>query len=285
MNETLDETDYSELRQTACLTIAGSDSGGNAGVQADLRAFHAFGVHGCTVFTALTAQNPFGVNAAVAVAPEFVSQQFDAVIDLYDIRAMKSGMLATAANVEVVAERFSLYPRIIRIADPVMIATSGVPLLEEDAFELLKDKLLPNASLITPNIPEALTLADRKDQPDDLGALAKDLAQRFQCPVLLKGGHGAKAAATDFLADGHSLYRISTPVVESPQSTHGTGCSFSAAIAASAACGRSLIDAVVEGKAFVYETIRTSISVGDSVAVLGIVQKIPVDQVVVKEEK
>ncbi|MBR4172107.1 MAG: bifunctional hydroxymethylpyrimidine kinase/phosphomethylpyrimidine kinase [Kiritimatiellae bacterium] len=285
MNETIDETDYSELRQAACLTIAGSDSGGNAGVQADLRAFHSFGVHGCTVFTALTAQNPFGVNAAVAIAPEFVSQQFDAVIDLYDIRAMKSGMLATAANVEVVAERFSLYPRIIRIADPVMIATSGAPLLEEDAVELLKDKLLPNASLITPNIPEAMALADRKEKPDDLGALAKELAQRFQCPVLLKGGHDAKAAAEDLLADGHSLYRISTPIVESPLSTHGTGCSLSAAIAASAACGRSLLDAVVEGKAFVYETIRTSISVGDSVAVLGIVKKIPVDQVVVREEK
>lgn len=280
MNELNETQDFREIRKAACLTIAGSDSGGNAGVQADLRAFHCFGVHGCTVLTALTAQNPFGVDAAIAVSPEFVQQQLQAVLEPYTINALKTGMLATAEVAEAVAETLALHPRITKVVDPVMVATSGPPLLEDDAIALVREKLLPAASLMTPNIPEAEILADgsKIDSWDGMVGTAKRLADRYGCAVLLKGGHGT-LPAQDALFDGKTLYRISTPIVEDPISTHGTGCSLSAAIAASAACGDSLLDAVIAGKAYVYEAIRTGILVGEAASVMGTPKRIPVEDV------
>ena len=138
-----------------CLTIAGSDSGGNAGVQADLRAFHAYGLHGCTAFAALTAQNPFGVSAIHAVPPDFVAAQLDAVLGVYNIRALKTGMLADAAAIEVVADRIARHSEIAKVVDPVMVATSGAKLISDDAVATLTARLLPCATLITPNLPEA----------------------------------------------------------------------------------------------------------------------------------
>ena len=133
-----------------CLTIAGSDSGGNAGVQADLRAFHAYGLHGCTVFAALTAQNPGGVSAIHAVPADFVAAQLDAVLGVYEIRALKTGMLADPAAIEVVADRLAAHPEIAKVIDPVMIATSGARLVSDDAVAVLTKRLLPLATLVTP---------------------------------------------------------------------------------------------------------------------------------------
>ena len=129
-----------------CLTIAGSDSGGNAGVQADLRAFHAYGLHGCTAFAALTAQNPFGVSAIHAVPPDFIAAQLDAVLGVYAIRALKTGMLADAAAIEVVADRIARHPEIAKVVDPVMVATSGAKLISDDAVATLTARLLPCAT-------------------------------------------------------------------------------------------------------------------------------------------
>ena len=142
------------------LTIAGSDSGGNAGVQADLRAFHCYGLHGCTAFAALTAQNPDGVRAIMPVPPDFIAAQLDAIFEMYAVRALKTGMLGTAEAIEAVASRLRTRPRVKKVIDPVMVATSGARLLAEDAVEAMKQLLLPLATIITPNLPEAEVLLD-----------------------------------------------------------------------------------------------------------------------------
>ncbi len=276
-----EELDYATIRQSAALTIAGSDSGGNAGVQADLRAFHTFGVHGCTVFTALTAQNPFGVQDILLPDPGFVGCQIDAVLETYGVMALKTGMLAAPEIIEVVADRLAMNSRIPAVIDPVMVATSGARLLQEDAEAVLKTKLLPLAYLITPNLPEAEALADAPAA--DPAELARRLSDRYGCSVLVKGGHSEAHPAEDFFFDGSDLYRISTPVIEDPLSTHGTGCSLSAAITASAACGHTMLDAVIDGKAYVYESIRTAVHVGEVCTVLGMPKRIPVEAVQVKK--
>jgi len=280
---TSDENDMNGRRLVAALTIAGSDSGGNAGVQADLRAFHVFGIHGCTVFAALTAQNPFGVRAIVTADAEFVAAQLDAVLEVYGITALKTGMLSSPEVIETVADRLVGQNRILKVVDPVMVATSGARLLQDDAIDMLKRRLLPLASLITPNLPEAEVLLGRPVATRQAMAdAARELAETFGCAVLVKGGHGTGVCAEDLLFDGVSLVRLSTSRIEEPLSTHGTGCSLSAAITASLACGNSLADAVVAGKAYVYEAIRTGVLVGETVAVLGTPTRIPVDCVTVE---
>ena len=271
---------FEEIRRTVALTIAGSDSGGNAGIQADLRAFHVFGVHGCTVLAALTAQNPFGVRGILAAGADFIAMQIDAVLEAYSVNALKTGMLATPDVIEAVADRLLPYSRILKVFDPVMVATSGARLLQDDAVDVLKAKLLPLATLITPNLPEAEVLTGRAVTTlDEAVAAAKELAGMFGCAVLVKGGHGAWADAEDILFDGETLYRISTPRIDAPLSTHGTGCSFSAAVTAALACGKGLLDAVVDGKAYVYESIRTGVWVGEASAVLGTPARLPVETV------
>ena len=279
-----DEIDFSCMRKATALTIAGSDSGGNAGVQADLRAFHVFGVHGCTVFTALTAQTPFEVQAVALPDPDFVGAQLDAVLGVYDVLALKTGMLANAANIEVVADRLSSYSRISRIVDPVMVATSGAKLLEDDAVAAMKEKLLPLAALITPNLPEAAELSGRREvTADEMPEVARELADLYGAAVLIKGGHCKERAAEDIFFDGAQMYRLTTPLVEDPLSTHGTGCSLSAAITASAAVGKSPLDAVIAGKAYVYEAIRTGVQIGEVCTVMGTPAQIPVEAVRVEE--
>ena len=271
---------YGEMRRTVALTIAGSDSGGNAGIQADLRAFHVFGVHGCTVLAALTAQNPFGVRGILAAGADFIAMQLDAVLEAYSVNALKTGMLATPDVIEAVADRLLPYSRILKVFDPVMVATSGARLLQDDAVDVLKDRLLPLATLITPNLPEAEVLTGKAVATlDEASAAAKELAGMFGCAVLVKGGHGAWADAEDLLFDGETLYRVSTPRIDAPLSTHGTGCSFSAAVTAALACGKNLLDAVVDGKAYVYESIRTGVRVGEASAVLGTPARLPVEAV------
>ena len=271
-------------RQMVALTIAGSDSGGNAGIQADLRTFHKFGVHGCTVITALTAQNPFEVRSVVVPEAAFVGDQLDVVLGTYSIGALKTGMLAMPEVIEVVADRLMCHERIAKVFDPVMVATSGAKLLADDAAEVLRNRLLPLASLITPNLPEAgillgRTVATREEQAE----AARALSDTFGCAVLVKGGHGVGDCAEDALYDGERMVMLSSPRIDDPLTTHGTGCSLSAAIVASLACGRTLVEAVVEGKAYVYGAIREGMNVGEAVAVLGVPEKLPIAEIKVED--
>ena len=269
---------FENMRQSVALTIAGSDSGGNAGIQADLRAFHVFGVHGCTVLAALTAQNPFGVRAILTADAEFVAQQLDAVLEVYAVNALKTGMLSSPDVIGIVADRLQCQSRILKVFDPVMVATSGARLLQDDAVEILKNRLLPLATLITPNLPETEVLSGRRvTTRTEMAAAARALSDTFGCATLIKGGHGTGVCAEDVLFDGETLNLLSTPRIDSPLSMHGTGCSLSAAITASLACGRSLIDAVAEGKAYVYEAIRTGAYVGEQAAVLGTPKRLPLE--------
>lgn len=259
----------SQKSSGCCLTIAGSDSGGNAGVQADLRAFHAYGLHGCTVFAALTAQNPFGVSAIHAVPADFVGAQLDAVLGTYDIRALKTGMLAEPEVIEIVADRLAKHPEIAKVVDPVMIATSGAKLISDAAIDVLKTQLLPLATLMTPNIPEAEVLCGRSASAREL---AKDLHGRFGCAVLVKGGHGEGPDAVDVLYDGRDFCEFTMPRIENPVSTHGTGCSLAAALAAELTLGHDLATAVTGAKRYVYKAIGNSHLVGKGCGVLGFVE-------------
>ena len=260
-----------------CLTIAGSDSGGNAGVQADLRAFHAYGLHGCTVFAALTAQNPHGVSAIHAVPADFVAAQLDAVLGVYDIRGMKTGMLSDPAAIEVIADRLAAHPEIAKVIDPVMIATSGARLVTDETMAAIEKTLLPLATIMTPNLPEAEVLcgfasdssASRAADSSRARELASRLHEKFGCAVLVKGGHGTGATAVDVLFDGKSFEEFSMPWIENPVSTHGTGCSLAAALAAEFALGRGVSDAVRGAKAYVHDAIAGSYLVGKDCGVLG----------------
>ncbi len=261
-----------------CLTIAGSDSGGNAGVQADLRAFHAYGLHGCTVFAALTAQNPFGVSAIHPVPADFVAAQLDAVLGVYSIKALKTGMLADPASIEVIAERLSEHPEIAKVIDPVMIATSGAKLVSDETVEIIKEMMLPLATLITPNLPEAEVLAGvcgdgRAANVEWAEQLGRRLYEKFGCAVLVKGGHGDNSAAVDVLFDGHGIERFGAPWIANPVSTHGTGCSLAAALAAEFALGRGVSAAVKGAKDYVHKAIEGSYYVGPDCGVLGFVEK------------
>jgi len=262
-----------------CLTIAGSDSGGNAGVQADLRAFHAYGLHGCTVFAALTAQNPFGVSAIHAVPSDFVAAQLDAVLGVYSIKALKTGMLAGPVSIEIVADRLAQHPEIAKVIDPVMIATSGAKLVSDDAMDVIKAKLLPLATIITPNLPEAETLAgvSGKGRAADVAwaeELGRRLHDKFGCSVLVKGGHGANSAAVDVLFDGQNIAEFEASWIANPISTHGTGCSLAAALASELALGRGISAAVRGAKDYVHQAIAASYFVGPSCGVLGFVKNV-----------
>ena len=262
------------------LTIAGSDSGGNAGVQADLRVFHDHSLHACTVFTAMTAQNSFGVAAIHPLPPDFIALQLDAVLDCYSIRALKTGMLHNADAIATVASRLERYPNIIKVIDPVMIATSGANLIDERAVDALTTKLLPLADVITPNIPEAEVLSSTPHRPScqvDLPyikALARTLRDKFGASILVKGGHGAGGESCDVLAarglDSEEVFAL--PRIENPVSTHGTGCSLASALASRLALGDTLSDAVRNAKLYVHHAIAASYLVGENCGVLGFVR-------------
>jgi hydroxymethylpyrimidine/phosphomethylpyrimidine kinase len=239
------------------LTIAGSDSSGGAGIQADLKTFTVLGVYGASVLTALTAQNTRGVSAIHPVPPKFVAQQIDAVAADLKIGATKTGMLNDRATVLAVVEgvrRHRLNPLVV---DPVIVATSGDMLLEPDAVDAVRRELLPLADVITPNLAEAARLlgATAAASVDEMETQARALLALGPKAVLLKGGHGDGAEAVDVLvmrdaAPMHfALGRIATP------NTHGTGCTMSAAIAAYLAKGESLADAVQGAKSFVHAAL------------------------------
>jgi len=235
------------------LTIAGSDSSGGAGIQADLKTFAAFGVYGASVLTALTAQNTRGVVAVDAVAAGFVMAQLEAVLSDLEVGAIKTGMLANAAIVGAVADRLRVERDRPIVVDPVMVATSGHVLLEPDAVDALKRQLLPQAFLVTPNLPEAARLLGVDEAVTEAQAVTQARALlNFGCTaVLLKGGHGAGNEAVDILCDGAGIERIVRPRIDA-RNSHGTGCTLSAAIVALLALRVGLREAVARAKQFVW---------------------------------
>lgn len=241
------------------LTIAGSDSGGGAGIQADLKTFAALGVHGTSAITCLTAQNPKGVLGIQAARPEIVRQQIEAVFAELPPAAVKTGMLFSTAIIHVVTEWFRASQRPPLVVDPVMVATSGAVLLKPSAIRALTGELLPLATLITPNLHEAELLLGRKLlSVEDLRSAARELQRRFGCAVLAKGGHlTGLREAVDLFFDGQTELLLSAPFVRGV-STHGTGCTYSAAITAHLARGLPLPPAVFAAKEFITRAIAGS---------------------------
>jgi hydroxymethylpyrimidine/phosphomethylpyrimidine kinase len=249
------------------LTVAGSDSGGGAGIQADLKTFSAFQVFGMSVLTAVTAQNSVGVTGVHNLPPEFVTLQLDAVLDDFGADAVKVGMLSTAGIIRAVAGRLRMQGQTPIVLDPVMIAKSGDPLLQPEARAALIEAMLPIATVVTPNLHEASVLADLPVATEsDMEEAARRIHARGPRHVLVKGGH-LKDSATDILYDGRAVTRFPAPRLES-SNTHGTGCTYSAAIAAGLAHGRPLTTAIGEAKAYVTAAIREGFQVGRGVGAL-----------------
>ena len=249
------------------LTIAGSDSGGGAGIQADLKTFSAFRVFGMSVITAVTAQNSLGVQGVENLPPAFVAQHLRSVLEDFGADAAKCGMLSTAPIIEAVATELTSHRIEKLVVDPVMVAKSGDQLLQPEARAALADRILPLALLVTPNLPEAEVLAGiRVAEPEDMEEAARRIHLMGPRYVLVKGGH-LKGDATDLLWNGRDFTRFSTPRIDS-QNTHGTGCTFSAAIAAGLARGQALGDAIRSAKAYVTRAIREGFQAGRGVGQL-----------------
>jgi hydroxymethylpyrimidine/phosphomethylpyrimidine kinase len=240
-----------ESRVPAVLTIAGSDSSGGAGLQADLKTFTVLGVYGASVVTALTAQNTRGVQDVLPVASSFVTRQLDSVLDDLNVTAAKTGMLATAEIVQAVAVRMGARPDIPLVVDPVMVATSGDALLAENAIDAYRSRLLARAALVTPNLPEAARLLGEPEARSVEVCVRQAKAfSRFGCAAtLIKGGHGADPEVVDVLCDGGEIVLFRHPRIAT-LNTHGTGCTLSAAIAARLAVGVPLRTAIGEAIAF-----------------------------------
>jgi hydroxymethylpyrimidine/phosphomethylpyrimidine kinase len=249
------------------LTIAGSDSGGGAGIQADLKTFSAFRVYGASVLTAITAQNSIGVHGVVNLPPEFVARQLDVVLGDIGADAAKTGMLSTAPIIRAVADRMRAHGLRRLVVDPVMVAKSGDPLLEPDARAALVEAILPLALVVTPNLPEAAALAEFPVATlEEMEAAARRIHTLGPAWVLVKGGH-LKDDPVDLLFDGRTVTRLSAARVNTPH-THGTGCAYSAAIAAGLARGQGVPDAVAEAKRYVTAAIRAGFALGRGVGTL-----------------
>ena len=243
------------------LTIAGSDSGGGAGIQADLKVFFALGCHGTSAITALTAQNTVGVTGIHDVPPDFVVTQIEAVVDDLPVAAAKTGMLSSPGIVRAVAGAVAKYD-IPLVVDPVFISKHQDQLLAHDAIDALKEELFPVATIVTPNLFEAGGLVRREVQTlAEMEAAARELHSLGPGAVLVKGGHLSDEDAVDVLFDGHEIHHLSSPRYDT-EDTHGTGCALSAAIAARLAHGDDLIDAVTEAKTFISGAIRRSLRLG-----------------------
>jgi hydroxymethylpyrimidine/phosphomethylpyrimidine kinase len=252
-----------QKRIPSALTIAGSDSGGGAGIQADLKTFAALGVHGTSAITCITAQNPKRVSAIQACRREIVRGQIEAVVEELSPAAAKTGMLYSAEIISVVAEFFTSNRRIPLVVDPVMISTSGSRLLKPSAIKLLKNHLLPLAAVVTPNLDEAEILTGRElKSAEDLRWAAKAIHREFGCAALVKGGHLRNSReAVDIFFDGDTELLLSAPFVKGVN-THGTGCTYSAAITGFLARGHALPEAVAQAKEFISQAIAQSHAVG-----------------------
>ena len=241
------------------LTIAGSDSSGGAGIQADLKTFAALGVYGASVITALTAQNTTGVSGIHQVPAEFVTAQIDAVFSDLAVGAVKIGMVAQRASIDAIAAALTRWsPRHV-VLDPVMVATSGDRLLAAEAIDALRSKLIPRASVITPNLPEAAVLLDTPIAASE--AAVEDQGKRLLAmgcrAVLIKGGHGQGAESIDYLIDASGVVALAAPRIAT-RNTHGTGCSLSSAIAAGLAKGEEMEAAVRNAKAWISAAIAAA---------------------------
>jgi len=245
------------------LTIAGSDSSGGAGIQADLKTFAALGVYGASVITALTAQNTRGVNGIHQVPADFVTAQIDAVFGDLEVKAVKIGMVAELATIDAIAAGLDRWSPKHVVLDPVMVATSGDRLLAADAVEALRTKLVPRASLITPNLPEAAALLDEPIASNE--AAIESQGRRLLamgCPVvLIKGGHGQGAESIDYLIEGNGVVALAAPRIAT-KNTHGTGCSLSSAIAAGLAKGEDMATAVRQAKTWISAAIAAADRLG-----------------------
>jgi hydroxymethylpyrimidine/phosphomethylpyrimidine kinase len=244
------------------LTIAGSDSGGGAGIQADLKTFAALGVHGTTAITCITAQNPRAVLGVQACQPAMVSRQLEAVFGALPPVAAKTGMLYSAGIIRAVAE-FLRHHRVRLVVDPVMVSTSGAQLLQPGAISVLKSDLFPMASLVTPNLRETEILLSRPVRSaEDIRAAARELHSRFGCAALVKGGHlRGLNVAVDILYDGKQELLLSAPFIRGVH-THGTGCTYAAAITAFLARGMPLAQAILKAKKYITRAIARSRRVG-----------------------
>lgn len=241
------------------LTIAGSDSGGGAGIQADLKTFAARGVFGMSVLTALTAQNTLGVQGVHEVPPDFIALQIDAVVSDLGVDAVKTGMLSSAAIIETVAVKVREHHLAPLVVDPVMIAKSGAPLLRDEARDALIQQLLPLATVVTPNLHEARVLSGIDITTlDDMRRAAQAIHRLGARYVVVKGGHLPQTReAIDVLYDGVTFQELCAPRIET-KNTHGTGCTFASAIAAELAKGHSVVEAVRIAKAYLTAILQAS---------------------------
>ena len=243
------------------LTIAGSDSSGGAGIQADIKTMIMNGVYAMSAVTALTAQNTTGVTGIMEVTPQFLQQQIDAVFT--DIRpdAVKTGMVSSAGLITVIARSLRDYGAENIVVDPVMVATSGSRLIDENAVDVLKKELLPLASVVTPNIPEAEILSGMKiESREDMAAAAEKISDTYGCAVLCKGGHNLNDVS-DLLYRNGSFCWFEGKRIDNPN-THGTGCTLSSAIAANLAKGCDLIEAVSRAKEYISGALAAMLDLG-----------------------
>lgn len=243
------------------LTIAGSDSGGGAGIQADIKTITMHGCYAMSVITALTAQNTVGVSGILDVPPEFAAQQMDAVFPDLLPDAVKIGMVSSAGMARIIAEKLREYAPKFVVVDPVMISTSGHRLLQQDAMDALIAELLPLADVLTPNLPEAEALTGMAiNRIADMRAAAMQLSERFDAAVLVKGGH-LTDTATDVLCENGKVTELPAERVDT-KNTHGTGCTLSAAIASNLAKGMSVMVSICAAKAYLSAALRAGFDIG-----------------------
>ena len=250
------------------LTIAGSDSGGGAGIQADLKTFAALEVYGMSAITAITAQNTCGVSAVQGIDPEVVAAQIRAVVSDIGVGAAKTGMLFSAEIIRAVAETVRAVALQPLVVDPVMVATSGDRLLQREAEESLRQEIIPLAAIVTPNLAEAEVLVGRKvTNLEEMRAAAEQIVTGGARAVVVKGGH-AVTRATDVFYDGTSMELLQSEVVDT-HNTHGTGCTLSAAICAYLARGATLLEAVRRAKLYITGALHHSLSIGQGSGPVG----------------
>ncbi|HET8564624.1 MAG TPA: bifunctional hydroxymethylpyrimidine kinase/phosphomethylpyrimidine kinase [Candidatus Binatia bacterium] len=243
------------------LTIAGSDSGAGAGIQADLKTFAALGVYGTSVITAITAQNTVGVTQVLELSPNLIAAQIDAVITDIGAHALKTGMLANSEIIETVSDKIREHGLKKLVVDPVMVAKGGDRLLHKDAIETLRNRLIPLAEVVTPNLPEAEELTGLKvDRAAKIKEAAKRIVAMGARSVVIKGGH-RRGPATDLFYDGKTFHELRASRIRT-RYTHGTGCTFSAAIAANLAKDEKVEKAVIDAKKFITSAIQNGFAIG-----------------------
>ena len=251
------------MARPIALTIAGSDSSGGAGIQADLKTFSALGVYGASAITALTAQNTQGVDAVAAVEPEFVHAQLRSVFSDLDVSAAKTGMLANAAIIDAVLRELATVPDLPVVVDPVMVATSGDRLLDEAAVDAVRSRLMPRATLLTPNLEEAAVLLDGEPAVSwsEMEEQGRAIVAHGAAAVLIKGGHLGGARARDVLVTSHAATWFEAEFVDTAN-THGTGCTLSAAIAAGLSTGQPLETAIATAKDYLTSALAAGRHLG-----------------------